>query len=87
MPDIDINVFLKIFSSWQVIAVTLVMLVLFPVIFYMASFGKAPAHFKKKVHKKVSENKAVAQKYKADHQAVELRDTEEPPVSDESEEV
>jgi hypothetical protein len=86
MPDIDINVFLKIFSSWQVIAVTLVMLVLFPVIFYMASFGKAPKHFKKKVQKKVSAKEAVVQKHIAEDRTIEQREKEEPSASDETEE-
>ncbi len=69
MPDVDISVFLKIFSSWQVIAVTLLMLILFPLIFYMASFGRTPRTFKKKVvRKKIEKNKPVEKKHGEENQ-------------------
>jgi hypothetical protein len=50
--DLDFSLFVRIFSSWQVIFITIIILVLFPVIFYVASFGKAPAQFRKKTAKK-----------------------------------
>lgn len=34
------------------IFITIIILVLFPIIFYVASFGKAPAQFRKKTVKK-----------------------------------
>lgn len=42
----DLSVLFEIFSSWQVILVSVIVLVLFPVIFYLASFDKRPVKFK-----------------------------------------
>jgi hypothetical protein len=47
--DFNFEAVVRIFSSWEVIFVFLVILVIFPLIFYLASFGKTPVQFKKRV--------------------------------------
>jgi hypothetical protein len=47
--DFNFEAVVKIFSSWEVIFVFMVIIVIFPLIFYLASFGKTPVQFKKRV--------------------------------------
>jgi hypothetical protein len=47
--DINFEAVVRIFSSWEVIFVFMVIIVIFPLIFYLASFGKTPVQFKKRV--------------------------------------
>ncbi len=46
--DFDFSVVVRIFSSWEVMLVFAIIIVIFPLIFYLASFGSVPTQFKKR---------------------------------------
>jgi hypothetical protein len=84
MIDFDLSIFIKIFTSWQVILIALLILVLFPMIFYLASFGKAPVEFRMKPLRKKAAAKsvpgAVHAKEEAEEEATDPGDDEGEPA-------
>lgn len=53
----NIGIIIDVMTSWQVLVIIFVLLLFFPIVFFIASLDKKPVRIDKKVPEKASEEK------------------------------